>query len=97
MWNTSITQGQPELVCYVFHHFSGSVVDRSEIVVSDCGYAREPSPEADENGLPTWFLFRSIPIRLCPRAGDCGQCSYALGEVAFSSVQQLAWRKRRAS
>ncbi|MBC7953675.1 MAG: hypothetical protein H7Z12_17890 [Rhodospirillaceae bacterium] len=97
MWTTSNTHGKSELVCYVFHHSSGLVVDRSEIVVSDCGYAQEPKQEIDANGVSAWFLFRSIPIRLCRHAGECEQCSYALGEVTFSNVQQVAWQKRRAS
>lgn len=97
MWDKSNAPGKAELVCYVFHHSSGFVVDRSEIVVSDCGYVQEPKSEIDELGLPTWFLFRSIPIRLCRHAGECEQCSYALGEVAFSGSRLVAGQRRRVS
>lgn len=85
MWTGSNQQRKTELVCYVFHHFSGLQVDRSEIVVSAAGYALEPKQEADDNELPAWFLFRSIPIRLCAHVGECHKCSYLLGVVAFSN------------
>lgn len=81
MWNTAAVRTTGELVCYIFHHWSGRVVDRSEIIVSDAGCTPIPREEVDDLGLPAWYLFRSIPQRLCPHAGDCGKCSYALGEV----------------
>ncbi|MBC7906491.1 MAG: hypothetical protein H7Y60_07065 [Rhodospirillaceae bacterium] len=85
MWAKPNQHEKNELVCYVFHHISGSLIDRSEIVVSAAGYAQPPKQETDENGLPMWFLFRSIPMRLCARAGECDQCSYILGDVTFSN------------
>lgn len=81
MWNTAAPRTDGETVCYIFHHWSGRAVDQSEIVVSDASCTPVPREEFDEQGLPAWYLFRSIPQRLCPHAGDCAQCSYVLGRV----------------
>lgn len=82
MWNTAPAQNTSDLVCYIFHHWSGQSVDRSEIVTAHANCTPVPRQEFDENGLPSWYLFRSIPKRLCPRAGQCRNCSYALGDTA---------------
>lgn len=81
MWTTAVVPNSGELICYVFHHWSGQAVDRSEIVVTRAGCTPLPRAEYDGHGLPEWFLFRSVPKRLCPQAGNCTRCVYALGEV----------------
>lgn len=81
MWDTASAPDTGDLVCYVFHHWSGRGVDRSEIIVSAAGCTPVPRAEYDDNGLPAWFLFRSVPQRLCPQAGACTRCTYALGDV----------------
>lgn len=81
MWDTATAPNSGELICYVFHHWSGRGVDRSEVVVSAAGCTPVPHAECDGHDLPEWFLFRSVPRRLCPQAGACTRCTYALGEV----------------
>lgn len=81
MWDTSASVPAGDLVCYVFHHWSGRLVDRSEVVLASATCTPTPREEYDHSGLPAWYLFRSIPRRLCRQAGACTGCLYALGEV----------------
>lgn len=81
MWNTAAVPNSRDPICYVFHHWSGQAVDRSEVVVTSAGCTPLPRAEYDELGLPAWFLFRSVPQRLCPQAGKCTRCIYALGDI----------------
>lgn len=87
MWDTNTARTTGDQVCYIFHHWSGRVVDRSEIMVTDASCTPIPREEFDELGLPAWYLFRSIPQRLCPHAGNCSRCSYVLGEVTHLQHQ----------
>lgn len=52
MWNTAAVPNDGDLICYVFHHWSGRSVDRSEIIVSAAGCTPVPRAEYDDNGLP---------------------------------------------
>jgi hypothetical protein len=81
VWDTAAIPNNADLVCYVFHHWQGQKVDRSEVVVTTATCTPVPREEYDGHGLPAWYLFRSVPRRLCPRAGDCASCPYVLGEL----------------
>lgn len=80
MCDPSSAQNRDDLVCYVFHHWSGHEVDRSEVVVTTASCTPIPREEVDRHGLSAWYLFRSVPRGLCAQAGQCTRCVYALGE-----------------
>lgn len=92
MWAKPKRHVKADRVCYIFHHFSGAVIDRTHIAVADAGYGWEPALESDADGCPTWFLFRSIPQRLCSHAGERDRCPYALGATEFSNGMAGQWQ-----
>lgn len=87
MWNLHAIPTAADLICHVFHHWSGHQVDRSEIVLTTGACTPMPREGDDDHGLPAWYLARSVPRRLCPHAQNCTRCAYALGEVTGTGDQ----------
>ncbi|HLO78541.1 MAG TPA: hypothetical protein VK196_18965 [Magnetospirillum sp.] len=81
MWDKLAIPSPADEVCYVFHHWSGETVNRSHVIVTTEACTPTPREGNDDQGLPAWYLARSVPRRACPHARNCIRCVYAVGEI----------------